>query len=236
MGIGAAPAMCRLVLAVSEYMALQARRSSEWACTWLGGIRYVDDARILALCPATMTEEEADAAIREFAFSAWPAEMIWKPDMISPMVGVHLFWSDQTMRWLPVPKSLDAMGNAKSSGNDRLLKSMQDGWTFAPEAVVKGTLLSQWHRCWQQSSDTSAFRPAVSLFTITLVKVHRHEEGLIRRSIRDWCQSTGKTHLLRWIMEAVNYALDNGRPVQTDAGLSDASTWQHDKVTWKKDP
>ncbi len=101
MGVDAAPAMCRLALAMGEHIAVTTLGPGSWGAgiSLVRGIRYVDDARIFALCDSNILIEDADEVLRAYTVAAWPAEMIWKPDNVCPKVGTHVDWDGRQIRW-----------------------------------------------------------------------------------------------------------------------------------------
>ena len=95
MGVGAATALCRLVLIMQEYKALSNRPALDRFQAKRPGVhcfllRYVDDVSIIVKHPANLGDDEVEEVIEAFAAFVWSSSLPLKGDAINPLVGLHL--------------------------------------------------------------------------------------------------------------------------------------------------
>ena len=192
MGIGAASALCRMVLIVAELRALSSLpflslRASFPSWSW-GGLRFIDDARLVLHHPKDTQGAFVMELFARWGAMLWPSCLPWKPDAVNPMVGLFVFTSGNRWHWMPEPKSVRVDGVCRSSSKLRPAKSFQDFSSWVPPKVQMGVLTSVWAKCRMQSSSENAFVHSSLVFAWALLRCHRYPLSTIVTSLTEWAR------------------------------------------------
>ena len=130
MGVGAATALCRMVLILQEYKAMSHQATRQMmetsdSAVRIFPIRYIDDVRIVVIHPDGLTTEELEVLIARFCGFLWTTTLPLKNDAINPTVGLHLVIHRGLLQWFPETKSVMADGTPRRSGAlERRLSSL----------------------------------------------------------------------------------------------------------------
>ena len=192
MGIGAAPALCRMVLIVAEMRSMSSKqysslRAAHPSLSW-GGLRFIDDARLVLLHPRGLPRSDVLQIFIQWSGMLWPSCLPWKADAVNPMVGLFVFTKNNKWRWMPEPKSYKVVGECRFSSHTRPTKSFQDFSSWIPPKVQKGILLSVWAKCKAQTSSDHEFVHASIAFAWALFRCHRFSQSSVVESLADWAQ------------------------------------------------
>ena len=218
MGIGAAPALCRMVMIVAERRALLSpelaafrRRYQGWL--W-SGFRFMDDARVVVSHPKGAPQDVIESAIREFTGIMWPSCMPWTRDNVNPTVGFFLFATDGVLRWFPEPKTVKADFTVRMSSANRPHLTFQHFHSWVSDSLRRGVLLGTWAKCRAQSSDDACFEYALLLYATSLVRFHGFPAEYVVQSLDGWAKRPmNHGGGLRWptIRASVTELLASGR-------------------------